>query len=87
MGIPLNFPDSEDRISDPEWMDEKKLVMEKKLDENDQKKILEGIKDEWDKNLKLPPDTKCNFPGSKFKIDLKDEDPVYTRQYPIPRAL
>lgn len=49
------------------------------------------IREECEKVLKqngeLPSDISCNLIGSEFKIELTNETPIYTRQYPIPEIM
>jgi hypothetical protein len=47
------------------------------------KKIKKRIQKTIVENQMLLRNTKCNFKNSKFKIELTNELPVFTKQYPI----
>ena len=91
-GLPSYFVDKIVKKVDEEWVkgeDEGRDVFkESLLPEKDRQLILDGIKKAMEENGKLPINTQCNLPNSKFRIELiEGTHPVYWTQYTIPEAV
>ena len=67
------------------WCEEEEISVDETQWEKEKVDILlQSVESALDVNAKLPTSSFCNLINSEFQVVLRDSDPVYTRQYPIP---
>ena len=70
------------------WCEEEEVSIDETQWEKEKVNILlQSVESALDMNAKLPTSSFCNLINSEFQVVLRDSNPVYTQQYPIPQDI
>jgi len=85
--LPLSFPSQSGSASEDSKLLAPSQIVGEVFEEKEVASVMSQLKDALAANSSIPQTSFCNLSFAEVSVDLQDEEPIYSAQYPIPGHL